>query len=164
MKKHTISLLLGVAISATATMTQASPAMNIGPIFSDIHAEFCMAVQGKIREGANVQLQKCGDLNNSDIHGIWYYHADNICLVSSEGHLFCMDYDGEAASSDQQKDVKLTKREPWKGNQIWMYESDGKWHGLHNMCLDVNAFEAGGKGQIKVDACENWKMNQRWSF
>jgi hypothetical protein len=143
-----ITLLL--AMSATPLLAHA------WFIESVVDSSLCMSVQGAVSEGTNVQLQKCASAD-PEIHRNWSY-IDNrhLCMFES-GSFFCVDYREGAV------DAIVTKLEPWKANQIWIYDaSDKKFHGVNNQCLDVNELAEGGPGQIKVSTCEDWKQNQQW--
>jgi hypothetical protein len=160
MKKLVFPMLLGVVFSGAATVTYAAP----GAIVS-VNPLLCMAVKGVVSDGANVQLQNCGALGQPDIHGSWYNVGGNVCLFKpSDFTWYCIDYDGGPPNPGDSKDAKVTKRAGWKGNQYWSYEPDNKFHGHSGQCLDVNALQVGGPGQIKVSACQAWKTYQKWTF
>lgn len=150
-------MLLGAVFSTAASVTYAAPIVSIDPML-------CMAVKGVVSEGANVQLQKCADLSAPDIHGNWFNVGNKICLLDPSFTWQCIDYEGAPPNPGDSKDAKVTRWEGWKANQDWVYQSDQKFHGHSNQCLDVNDLQVGGPGQIKVSVCEGWKTHQRWAY
>jgi hypothetical protein len=158
MKKEIVTTMV-MTIILVFVFTASTYAHDYGwhTITSKSNPSLCMAVKGTISEGANVQLFECGDPDPS-VHKIWYIASDDsVCQNSDGGIKMCIDYRGGAV------DAIITKKESWKGNQRWDYESsDRKFHGNDNKCLDVEKQEVGGPGQVKVTTCEGWKGYQEW--
>jgi hypothetical protein len=164
MKKLVSVIVVGAALNAAASVayaTQWPPGFN--KIRSDIDPALCMAVKGVVSDGANVQLQKCTNPPASNVHTHWRTIGEKLCQLGPDFVWYCIDYDGAPPDPGDSKDAKVTKWAGWKANQDWDYQnSDRKFRGHSNQCLDVNDLQIEGPGQIKVSACEDWKDNQRW--
>jgi hypothetical protein len=153
MRKQFTGMFMVVALSAVASVVHAG---WYGQIKSDVDNSLCMAVKGVVSEGANVQLYKCAD-PSSDVNRNWWVSGvfDTVCQWVGPT-AYCIDYRGGDV------DAIVTKREAWKGNQRWAYSGDQRFRGNNNNCLDVNALEVGGPGQIKVSTCDDGKEYQKW--
>ena len=153
MKRMFVTMTMLLGLSAIAGVTSAS---WYGTIRSNVDDSLCMAVNGTVSEGANVQLYECNDPAPA-IHRNWYVlDLDSSVCQWAAGTYYCIDY----RAGDV--DAIVTAKEPWKGNQRWSYSGDQRFRGNDDQCLDVNALDVGGPGQIKISACEQWKQYQQW--
>lgn len=164
MKRLLPLMVFGVALSAATSVTYATDwPSGLNKIRSDINPTLCMAVKGKVSDGANVQLQQCSSPPDPNVHRDWRTIGEKLCQLGPDWKWYCIDYDGPPPNAGDSKDAKVTQWAGWKANQDWDYQNgDNKFHGHSNICLDVNDLQVDGPGQIKVSACEDWKDYQKW--